>query len=134
MAVTGATSGSIMVYEISVQDGIVVAVLTGRETAQQTKEFLRDVASYSPAHAAFLIRVRASKPVFQLAQYGLTESLHGVAPSPSHRIALLADTLDLQVSHEYLELIARQHALNVRSFRDAAAALRWLKEPRAEPA
>jgi len=42
---------------------------------------------------------------------------------------LLADTMDLRVSHEYLELIARQHALNVRSFRSMDEALRWLRQP-----
>ena len=49
------------------------------------------------------------------------------------KIALLADTTDLRVSHEYLEIIARQHALNARSFRTADEALRWLRQPPPAP-
>jgi len=32
----------------------------------------------------------------------------------------------LQIAFEYLELLARQHTLNVRSFRSESHALQWL--------
>jgi hypothetical protein len=118
-----------MAYSITVEEDFVRAELVGRETVEETKEFLRAVARLSPTHLSFLIRIAASKSMFKLEQPGLIESFREVACSPLHKIALLADTLDLRVSHEYLELIARQHALNVRSFRSAEEALKWLRQP-----
>lgn len=117
-----------MAYEITVNQDFVRAEFVGGETVEETKDFLRAVARYSAAHSSFLLRIRASKPVFRLEELGLIEYFGEVARSASHKIALLADTSDLQASHEYLELIARQHGLNVRSFRGTAQALRWLRD------
>jgi len=118
-----------MAYSITVEEDFVRAELVGRETVEETKEFLRAVARLSATHLLFLIRIANSKSMFRLEQPGLIESFREVACSPSHKVALLADTMDLRVSHEYLELIARQHALNVRSFRSMDEALRWLRQP-----
>jgi hypothetical protein len=118
-----------MAYSITVESGLVRAELVGRETVEETKEFLRAVAGYSAIHSAFLIRIAASKPMFRLEQAGLIECFREVACTPEHKIALLADTNDLRVSHEYLELIAHQHALNARSFRSVDEALKWLRQP-----
>jgi len=123
------TRESPMAYSITVEEDFVRAELVGRETVEETKEFLHAVARLSPTHLSFLIRIAASKSMFRLEQPGLIESFREVACSPAHRIALLADTMDLRVSHEYLELIARQHALNVRSFRSTEEAVRWLRQP-----
>ena len=68
--------------------------------------------------------------VFHVERGGLVELLRQIARAPQHRIALLADTPDLQASHEYLELIARQHGVRVRSFRGEAEALAWFKDRR----
>jgi len=118
-----------MAYSITVEKDFVRAELVGRETVEETKEFLRAVARLSTTHLSFLIRIAASKSMFRLERPGLIESFRDVACSPWHKVALLADTMDLRVSHEYLELIARQHALNVRSFRSAEEALKWLRQP-----
>jgi len=77
-----------------------------------------------------LISVRSSKPVFQLEQHGLIEYFRELAVTPSRRIALLGDSSDLRLSHEYVELIARQHGLAVRSFLDETAAYQWFRDAR----
>ena len=115
-----------MRYAIAIDRDIVRAELIGAENVEETKQFLRAVAGYASTYLQFLLRVRSSKAVFRLEQQGLIESLHEVARSPSHRIAWLADGWDLQISFEYLELLARQHMLNVRSFRSESRALQWL--------
>jgi hypothetical protein len=61
------------------------------------------------------------------------EYFRQIARTPRHRIALTAEGADLQASHEYLELLARQRGVNVRSFRDEAEALRWLRDRRLQP-
>lgn len=128
-------SSGAMAYEITVNEDFVRAEFVGGETVEETKEFLRAVARYSAANSSFLIRIRTAKAVFRLEELGLIEYFGEVARSASHKIALLADTSDLQAAHEYLELIARQHGLNVRSFRAAPQAVRWLKDnPKPEAA
>lgn len=117
-----------MTYRITVEQDFFRAELVDRETVEETKDFLRAVARHSTRHSSVLIQVRASKPIFQVEHHGLIEYFREIARSPSHQIALLADALDLQASHEYIELIARQHGLNVRSFRSEAEALEWFKE------
>ncbi len=121
-----------MAYRITVEQNFFRAELVDRETVEETKDFLRAVARHSARHSSVLIQVRSSKPIFQVEHYGLIDSFREIARSPSHRIALLADALDLQASHEYIELIAKQRGLNVRSFASEAEALEWFKErPRA---
>jgi hypothetical protein len=34
----------------------------------------------------------------------------------------------VRAAHEYIEVLARQHAANVRAFREEASALEWLRE------
>jgi hypothetical protein len=74
--------------------------------------------------------VRSSKPIFQLERHGLLEYFRELAVTPSRRIALLGDSSDLRLSHEYVELIARQHGLAVRSFLDETAAYQWFRDAR----
>src|SRR5713226_178557 len=121
-----------MTYRITIEQNFFRAELVDRETVEETKDFLRAVARHSTRHSSVLIQVRSSKPIFQVEHHGLIDSFREIARSPTHQIALLADALDLQASHEYIELIARQHGLNVRSFASEAEALEWFKErPRA---
>jgi len=121
-----------MTYRITIEQNFFRAELVDRETVEETKDFLRAVARHSTRHSSVLIQVRSSKPIFQVEHHGLIDSFREIARSPTHQIALLADALDLQASHEYIELIARQHGLNVRSFASEAEALEWFRErPRA---
>jgi len=121
-----------MGYKITLDRGVLRAELFGRETVKETKTFFQAIvkASTESRPPCILISVRSSKPIFQLERHGLLEYFRELAVTPSRRIALLSDSTDLRLSHEYVELIARQHGLNVRSFRDETAAYQWLKDPR----
>jgi hypothetical protein len=122
-----------MGYRITLDRGVLRAELFGRETVEQTKAFFQAVVSASRETRCpcVLITVRSSKPIFQLERHGLIEYFRELAGT-SRRIALLGDTRDLRLSHEYVELIAGQHGWNVRSFLDEAAAHRWFEDPRRE--
>jgi len=121
-----------MTYRIVLERDFLRAELAHRETVEEMRDFLRALARNSARCAVILICVRASKPLFHVERDGLIEFLQQIARAPQHRIALLADTPDLQASHEYLELIARQRGVRVRSFRSEAEALEWFKDQRAE--
>lgn len=119
-----------MTYRIVQEGDILRAELAHREALEEMREFLRAVARNSARCPVVLIRVRESKPLFHVERGGLVECLQQIARAPQHRIALLADTPDLHASHEYLELIARQRGVRVRSFRSEAEALEWFKDRR----
>jgi hypothetical protein len=129
-APTPSTRGRAMAFRITVEADFVRAELAHRETVEETRDFLQALLRYSESYTCLLIQVRSSKPVFHVERHGLVEYFRQIARTPQHRIALTADTADLQSSHEYLELLARQRGLHVRSFRDEAEALRWLRDRR----
>jgi hypothetical protein len=122
--------GRAMAYKITVEADFVRAELAHRETVEETRDFLQALLRYSETYTCILIQVRSSKPVFHVERHGLVEYFGQIARTPRHRIALTAETADLQASHEYIELLARQRGLSVRSFRDEAEALQWLRDRR----
>jgi len=120
-----------MGYRITLDRGVLRAELFSRETVEETKAFFQAIVSASRESRSpcILISVRSSKPIFQFERHGLIEYFRKLAVTPSRRIALLGDSAELRLSHEYVELIARQHRLNVRSFPDETSAYRWFEDP-----
>src|SRR5207245_6028454 len=123
-----------MGYRITLDRGVLRAELFGRETVEQTKAFFKAVVSASRKTGCpcVLISVRSSKPIFQLERHGLIDYFRELSVTSSRRVALLGDTRDLRLSHDYIELIARQHGLNVRRYPDEMPAYQWLENPRRE--
>jgi hypothetical protein len=119
-------------YKITAEPGYLRAELFERETAEETRAFLEAVVRDNANHrrSRVLILVRASKSIFQIVAHGLMECFEELSATTPGQIALVGDTRDLRLSHEYIELIARQRGFNVRSFRDEAAALAWLNDRR----
>ena len=121
-----------MGYRITLDRGVLRAELFARETVEETKTFFQAIVSAGSETRCpcILILVRSSKPIFQVERHGLIEHFRELAAASSRRIALLGDSRDLQLSHEYVEVIARQHGLNVRSFSDETTAYQWFKDAR----
>ena len=119
-------------YKITAEPGYLRAELFERETVEETRAFLDAVVRDNAIHrrTRVLILVRASKSIFQVVAHGLMECFEELSATVPGQIALVGDTRDLRLSHEYIEVIARQHGLNVRSFPDEAAALAWLNDRR----
>lgn len=119
-------------YRISVEPAYLLAELLDRETERDTQEFLGAVVRANARHgrSCVLILERLSTPVFQVAAHRLLEHFYELSATGARRVGLVGDTLDLHMSHEYIELLAGQRGLNVRGFRHAAAALRWLTDRR----
>ncbi|HTF15565.1 MAG TPA: hypothetical protein VK643_12945 [Burkholderiales bacterium] len=121
-----------MLYKITIEPDYLWAELFNRETMEETREFLQLVASAAMKHerSRVLMSVRSSNPVFTVERSGFLSYFRKLSVDPSHKIALLGDSEELGISHQYIELIGRQHGVNVRSFRDQAAALEWFKAER----
>jgi hypothetical protein len=120
-------------YSIEARSGYLNCTVTGRETADDMRQFLHAVQAACKQHGCpkILMVVRSSRVIFKPEDYGLSSYVPRLV-SPSCQIALLGDSQELHAAHEYIEVVARQQAINARAFREEAAARRWL-EGAAEP-
>src|SRR5882672_9457086 len=119
-----------MLYKITVEPDHLRAELFNRETMEETRAFLQIVASSALKYGrlSILMSVRSSNPVFTVERSGFLAYFKKLSENPEHRIALLGDSEELGISHQYVELIGRQHGVNVQSFREEAAALQWIRQ------
>jgi hypothetical protein len=121
-----------MQHWITTEHGHLKAKLFNRESAEEMLEFIRAVAleNQNLRLATVLMDIRGSRPLFHFSGNGFLDDLKRLSAEPACRIALLGDTVELRLSNDYLALLARQQGLNVRSFRNELAALKWLSERR----
>ena len=126
-----------MQFRFAIQGEVLRAELYRRETGEETRRFLHALAAQAKESGCtrILIVVRASRPIFKVEQYGITEAFRAMLGAPGVRVALTGDNQALRASHEYIELLASQQKVSLRAFPDEAAALRWLaaSEPAAAP-
>ena len=117
-----------MRYTIHDLGGCLRGELVGRETIEQTREFLAALAHKALAARCtrVLIVVRESRTIFQVEKYGISQWFRELAAQPEVRVALVGDSSEMRAAHEYIQMLARQRQANVRAFRDEAAALDWL--------
>jgi hypothetical protein len=118
-----------MHYKIEQARDYLRAELFGRETAEDTHEFLSAVSAkvQESGLTRVLIWVRNSRPVFRIEKHRIFEFFKLVASNTAYRVALLGDSEELRASQEYIEVLARQQRAKVRAFREEALALEWLR-------
>jgi hypothetical protein len=118
-----------MLYKITIGPEYLKADLFNRETVNEAQEFFDVVADSALHHRCtrILISVHSSTPLFAVERTGFLARFRGVTGDPSHKIALVADTDELGVSHQYIEALGRQQGMNVRNFRDERAGAAWCK-------
>jgi hypothetical protein len=121
-----------MQYKIAMERGFLRADLLERETAEETRRFLRAVVLESVKHGCsrILMHVRSSKTLFTVERYGVLETFKKLASDPAHRIALLGDTVELGLSHDYVALLARQQGISLRNFQNEWEAVEWVRDRR----
>src|SRR5687767_8868533 len=98
-----------MKYTLTPQPGYLHAELSHRKTAEETKAFL------NAAHAAVLesratrvlISIRTSRAIFRVEEYRLNTMID-VAVDLGLRVALASDSLDVFLSHQYVQMLAGQ--------------------------
>jgi hypothetical protein len=121
-----------MQYRIGMERGFLRAELLERETAEETRRFFRAVVFESVRHGCsrVLVHVRSSKTLFTVERFGVLETFKKLASDPAHRIALLGDTVELGMSHDYVVLLARQQGITLRNFQNESQAIEWVRDRR----
>src|SRR5205807_8140878 len=112
--------------------GFLRAELFERETAEETRRFFRAVVFESEKHrcSRVLVHVRSSKTLFTVERFGVLETFKKLAADPAHKIALLGDTVELGMSHDYVVLLARQQGITLRNFQNEQQAIEWVRDRR----
>ena len=115
-------------HRISAEPGYIRAELFGRQTVEETRKFLEAVLAEALEHQCgqVLICVRNSKPIFTVERYGFSRYLE-IAFKSEHKIALMGDSWELRVAHQYIATLARMRGVNLRTFLDETAAIQWLR-------
>jgi len=123
-----------MQYKIAMERGFLRADLLERETAEEMRRFLRAVVLESERHrcSRVLVHVRSSKTLFTVERFGVLETFKKIASDPAHRIALLGDTVELGMSHDYVALLARQQGITLRNFHNESQAVEWVRDRRGQ--
>ena len=121
-----------MQYKIAMERGFLRADLLERETAEEMRRFLRAVVFESLRHGCprVLVHVRSSKTLFTVEKFGVLETFKRLASDPAHRIALVGDTVEMGMSHDYVALLARQQGITLRNFHNESQAIDWVKDRR----
>ncbi len=118
-----------MLYKITIEQDYLKADLFNRETVMETQEFFDIVADSAQQYRRkrILISVHSSSPLFAVERSGFLRRFKDVSEDPAHKIALVADTEELGVSHQYIETLGRQQGMNVRNFRDESSGVVWCR-------
>jgi len=116
-----------MRYTIDVFPRYLKAEMRGRETGEETRAFVEGILAALHEHKMkrLLISVRASRPVFKVEQYGLSDALVQVAGT-GLRVGFISDSKEIAMSQEYIALLGRQRGLDFRTFASEDAAVAWL--------
>ena len=115
-------------HRISAEPGYLKAELFGRQTADETRRFLEALHAAALEHrrARILVRVRNSKPIFTVERYGISRYLD-IAFKSAYKIALMGDTPELRIAHQYVAMLAVMRGVDLRTFQNEIVAIEWLR-------
>ncbi|SRR6266853_2074026 len=115
-------------HRISAEPGYLKAELFGRQTADETRRFLDALHAAALEHrrARILVCVRNSKPIFTVERYGISRYLD-IAFESAYKIALMGDTPELRIAHQYIAVLALMRGVDLRTFQNEIVAIEWLR-------
>jgi hypothetical protein len=118
-----------MRYQLTLHSAYLRADLFHRRSAEETREFLEVVAAQAIKNERWrvLICVHASDPIFTVEKYGLS-SFIDIAQRYAEKIALVADTREVRIAHEYATVLVRIAGVDIKTFREEPAAIAWLED------
>jgi len=118
---------------IEVGPAYIRAVMVGRTTAEETRRFAHAqlAALKESGLRKLLVSVSSSRPVFKVQGWNLSSVLDEMVAMEGLKVALVSDTRELALSHQYVELLARQRGLAFKTFGDEQAGVEWLMGPAA---
>jgi hypothetical protein len=114
-------------HHISPAPGYLRAELFNRRTVEETRTFLEAVLAAAILHhlPQVLVYVHNSAAIFTVERYGFSRYLD-YAFTSRYKIALVGDTLELRIAHQYIAAMARLRGVRLRAFPEEHSAVAWL--------
>ena len=115
-------------HRISAEPGYLKAELFNRQTTDETRKFLDALHAAALEHlrARILVCVRNSKPIFTVERYGISRYLD-IAFKSAYKIALMGDTPELRIAHQYIAMLALMRGVDLRTVQNEIVAIEWLR-------
>lgn len=120
-----------MKYDIKMCDGYLRAEMVDRESGEETREFILATVDALRAHNTrkLLVSVNRSIPLYKVTEWDLAGAIECASRIKGFRLALLSDSRELSMSHEYIALLSTQRGLECKVFGSEKSAVEWLTEP-----
>ena len=118
-----------MKYSIDTDEEFLRVTMAGREADEPPSHICKVILMESARlqRLRILIELDQKAPLSLLSQHQLISRLPELGLTDQHRIALVHRTAEMQDANEYINTLAGNRLLNVRSFRDAESAKHWLR-------
>lgn len=126
--VRGARLGGVK-YDVSLLDGYIKAEMRGRDTAEETREFVAAILQAVRTHGVsrILISIRASRALFKVEDWKFSEALEESIRIARLKVAFISDSKEVSMSQQYIALLGTQRGLDFRAFDSEPEAVAWLQ-------
>ena len=118
-----------MKYAIEADAEFLRVTISGRKDDEPPSHVCKVVLMESARlrRSRILIELDQEVPLSPVSQYQLVSRLPELGLTDAHRIALVHRTAAMRHANEFINTVAWNRSLNVRSFPDAEAAKIWLR-------
>ena len=115
--------------DIELRDGYIRAEMRGRDTAEETREFVGGILDAVRTHGVgrILISVRESRALFKVEDWKFSAALEQAIRLAKLKVAFVSDSKEVALSQQYLALLGTQRGLDFRAFESEAEAIAWLQ-------
>src|SRR6185503_3068170 len=106
-----------MRHKIEPREGYLLAEMVGRETSEETAEFVRALVAGLAEHRAnrLLISVRSSRPIYKVEGWGLSGAIEAIKAIRGFRVAFIADSHEMMMAQQYIALLLSQREVATRN-------------------
>jgi hypothetical protein len=118
------------------QSGILLAEMIGRETAEETAQFVQGLLAALRERGGnrVLISVVSSRSLFKVEDWKLSAAVDTIRGIPGFRVAFIADSKEVGMSQEYICMLLAQRGIEGRAFQSMEKARAWLSESQVDGA
>ena len=119
-----------MEYTIDADEEFLRVNVSGRDTDRPPSEVCVAVLAESRKRGRrrILIELDQKFPLSPSSQFSLVTRLPQIGFTAEERVALVHRTPEMQDANQFINLVARNHGVNVRNFWDIEPAKAWLRE------
>ena len=112
------------------RDGILLAEMIERETAEETAQFVEGMFAALREHRAnrVLVSVVNSRSLFKVVDWKFSAAVDMIKEIPGFRVGFIADSKEVGMSQEYICMLLTQRGIKCKVFSNMDNARAWLTD------